>query len=81
VLLLIEVSDTTTSWDRTMKRPLYAAAGINEMWIVDLSQRMIEVASEPGPDGYRNIVQVAPDKSVTPLALPDVTIPVTALFS
>jgi len=36
VLLLIEVSDTTLRYDREVKLPLYALAGILEVWIVDL---------------------------------------------
>jgi Uma2 family endonuclease len=36
VLLLIEVSDTTLAYDRGVKLPLYARAGIREVWIVDL---------------------------------------------
>jgi Uma2 family endonuclease len=36
VLLLIEVSDTTLAYDRGVKLPLYARAGVREVWIVDL---------------------------------------------
>ena len=36
VILLIEVSDTSLDFDREVKRPLYAEAGIGEFWIVNL---------------------------------------------
>lgn len=36
-LVVIEVSDTTGSYDRNVKLPRYAAAGIPEAWIVDLT--------------------------------------------
>ena len=36
VLLLIEVSDTTLGIDKSIKLPRYAAAGIPEVWIVNL---------------------------------------------
>lgn len=34
--LLIEVSDSSIAFDRDQKLPLYAAAGIPELWIVDI---------------------------------------------
>lgn len=72
VLLLIEVSDSTMSWDRTVKQALYAAAGITEMW--DVGLRGLEVATDPGPDGYCNLRPVGPGGHVTPLAFPDLTL-------
>jgi Uma2 family endonuclease len=43
VLLVVEVSVTTLSYDRNVKLPLYARAGIPEAWIVDLTGEIIEV--------------------------------------
>jgi Uma2 family endonuclease len=39
VVLLIEVSDTSYRFDRYVKLPLYACAGVPEVWIVDLTPR------------------------------------------
>lgn len=52
VLLLIEVSDTTLREDRLVKVPLYARAGISEVWIVNLGETVVEVYSNPEKDGY-----------------------------
>lgn len=52
-LVVIEVSDTTLTYDRTVKLPLYAETGIPEAWIVDLQNKKIEVYTEPSPEGYR----------------------------
>jgi Uma2 family endonuclease len=52
-LLVIEVSDTSLTYDRDIKLPLYAGAGIPEVWILDLRERKVEVYAEPSPDGYR----------------------------
>ena len=52
VALVIEVSDTTLSYDRNVKLPRYAAASVPEVWIVDLEDGRIEVHSEPSPNGY-----------------------------
>jgi Uma2 family endonuclease len=51
--LVIEVSDSSLAYDREIKLPLYAAAGVEEVWIVDLQNRKVEAYTEPAPDGYR----------------------------
>src|SRR2546430_221950 len=43
VLLVVEVSDTSLSYDRRVKGPLYAEAGIPEYWIVNLPAQVVEV--------------------------------------
>jgi Uma2 family endonuclease len=80
-LLVIEVADTTGRWDRTVKRPLYAAAGIAEVWIVDLVAKVVEVAVDPQPDGYGDIRTVGVSGVVAPTAFPDLHIVVGDLFS
>jgi Uma2 family endonuclease len=52
VLLVIEVADTTVVTDRTVKLSLYARAGINEMWLVNIPEGRLEVYSEPSGDSY-----------------------------
>ena len=50
VVLLIEVSDATLYQDQTWKKRIYARANIAIYWIVNLSDRQIEVYSQPsGP--------------------------------
>jgi Uma2 family endonuclease len=53
VLLLIEVSDSTVEYDREVKKNLYAAAGINEFWLVNLPDSTVEVYSSPKNGNYR----------------------------
>ncbi len=45
--LVVEVADSSLERDRTLKRRLYAAAGIAVYWIVNLVDGQIEVLSEP----------------------------------
>lgn len=47
VLLLVEVAESSLKFDRSFKRPLYAAAGIREMWIVDVNGGAIECYTDP----------------------------------
>ncbi len=42
VLLLVEVADSSLDFDRSVKLPSYAAAGIPEVWIVNLETDRIE---------------------------------------
>jgi Uma2 family endonuclease len=55
VLLLIEVSDTTSRYDREVKIPLYAKHGVTEVWIVDLDYGMVRFYRQPQADGYADI--------------------------
>jgi Uma2 family endonuclease len=47
VLLVIEVADSTVESDRSYKIPLYAKAGVQEAWIVNLQDETIELYAEP----------------------------------
>jgi len=74
VLLLIEVADSSLSYDRRVKSSLYGAAGIAEYWIVNLPERQIEVYRESRPNGYRAITIYTSGETVSPLAFPDVVV-------
>lgn len=80
VLLVIEVADTSVSYDREIKIPLYAKGGIPEAWIIDLNQNCIEVYRNQSPGGYKSRRRFDPGESVTPINFPDVTIPVDGIF-
>lgn len=53
VLLLVGVAETSGGYDRDVKVPLYAKAGIPEVWLVDLGEDRVEAYREPSPQGYR----------------------------
>ena len=46
-LAVIEVADSSLNYDRIVKGPLYAAAGIPQYWIVNIPERQIEVYTSP----------------------------------
>ena len=54
-LLVMEVADTPLRYDREVKLPLYARAGILEAWLVDLRNNHVVVHSAPSPEGYRTV--------------------------
>lgn len=51
-MLLIEVADSSLEKDKHLKLPLYAAAGIPELWLVDLTRSKVMVFTQPTEDGY-----------------------------
>jgi Uma2 family endonuclease len=53
VLLVIEVADTSLTYDCTRKAQAYAASGIPEYWIVNLTDRQVEVLTDPAPGARR----------------------------
>jgi Uma2 family endonuclease len=80
VLLLIEVSDTTLSYDRNVKLPLYAKAGIRESWIVDLAGESIERHNDPSQTGYGRMQRVGPEKTLASEALSDLILNTDSLI-
>lgn len=53
VLLVVGVADTTVVTDRAVKLPLYAAANIPEMWLINLPEECVEIYSDPADAEYR----------------------------
>lgn len=44
--LVIEISDSTLSFDRDQKRQLYADANVSEYWVLNLIDRRLEIYSD-----------------------------------
>jgi len=74
VLLLIEVSDTTARYDRIIKLALYARHGVQEVWIVDLDNRVMRVCRSPVGDAYTDVTETTTPGVLSPQALPGVAI-------
>jgi Uma2 family endonuclease len=71
VALIVEVSDTTLTYDKNVKLPRYAEAGISEAWLIDLNSEIIEVHSGPGPGGYRKTTRHTRGDRVESATVPD----------
>ena len=80
VLLIIEVAETSSRYDRQVKVPLYARHGIPECWLFDLDQATITVYREPTPTGYRTAQTVRRGEMLTPLAFPSLELAVTDIL-
>ena len=69
VLLVIEVADTSLSFDRDEKLPLYGRAGIREAWLVDVQSRSITVFTGPHAGGYAQERIVSPGQEIESLGV------------
>ncbi len=86
-LLVIEVSDTTLLFDQRVKSALYASAGLQEYWIINLIAQRVEIHRTPRPDSldwkaskYDDIRHATHGESITPLAAPHASISVNDLL-
>lgn len=80
VLLLVEVADTSQQYDRQTKLPLYAQHGVQEVWLIDVSKRSIEVFGRPGPNGYAGRQVLTGGDQLTCGAFPELRIPVSRIL-
>lgn len=79
VYLLIEVADTSVRYDREVKLPLYANAGIVEVWIVNLKKRCIEIYRDPQQGSYQIQTTLADDARLQ-LSLFNITLETSAIL-
>ena len=80
-LLLIEVSDSSLAYDRETKAAVYAQAGIQDYWIVDLVNMQLLVHRQPVDGVFRSVQALGEEDSVQPLAFPDVAIAVSEILA
>lgn len=85
--LVVEVSDTTLAYDRGDKASLYAAGGIDDYWVVNLVDNVLEVFRSPVADAtaphgsrYSSHFVLAAPATVVALAVPGVALPVADLL-
>jgi len=86
-VLAIEVAESSLAFDRAEKGGLYAGAGIEDYWIVNLVDRVLEVYRDPARDvsapqasRYRSATVLSPPAVVAPLAFPSSRIAVADLL-
>jgi Uma2 family endonuclease len=71
ISLLVEISDTTLTYDLTIKASLYARAGIVEYWVLDVAGRRLLCHRTPVSGSYQSVTVYNEHESVAPLAAPD----------
>lgn len=74
VLLVVEVADTSVEYDRQVKAPLYARAGVVEMWLVNLHADTVEVYTRPENGAYRDRRRFTRGDSILLTGIPGLTV-------
>jgi Uma2 family endonuclease len=79
VFWLIEYASSSLSKDLEIKRQAYAAAGIQEYWVVDLKNRQVIVLREPIEGDYQQEKRLVGGE-VSPLVFPEIVISIQRLL-
>jgi Uma2 family endonuclease len=86
-VLVLEVSDSSLGFDRLDKGSLYARSGVQDYWIVNLIDRVLEVYRDPTPDPaaphgwrYESMETFRTSAVVAPLELPSARLAVSTLL-
>ena len=80
VMLLIEVADTTSNYDRETKLPMYARHGIAEVWLIDLKSGALQIYREASNKAYRKVLRPERSDTIAPALLNDVRLPITEIW-
>jgi Uma2 family endonuclease len=80
IILVIEVADSTIKFDREIKAPLYAAAGISEYWIVNLIDDRLEIYRQPEGNLYTSIEIITPPRSISLPQFPEILLNIGDFF-
>jgi len=85
--LAVEVADSSLHFDRHRKGSLYARAGIEDYWIVNLVDHVLEIYRDPSPDPsalygwrYRSVTTLPPPAFAVPRAFASSRIAVADLL-
>ena len=71
VLLVVEIAESSLSYDMGRKTALYAGFGVRELWVIDAVRLTARVFREPAADGYRNTRDFGPSDRLVPLIAPE----------
>ena len=78
-LLVVEVMDSSVAHDRKVKLPIYARAGVPEVWLVDVNDDTVEACRQPSASGYRDRRLGDRTSTIAPLAFPDAALAIPEL--
>jgi len=80
VLLLIEVADSSLDFDCGEKANLYAAAGIQDYWVVSLPERLVHIYRQPSGGAFSEHRTAGFGELLHPLAFPQFGLSVAELL-
>ena len=78
-LLVVEVAETSLSYDLKTKLLLYASHGVREYWVINAVTRMTTVHRQPSGKVYAVTEEFAPEARLVPLLAPELAVSLNAL--
>lgn len=72
LFLVAEVMKSSRRRDMDLKRPVYAAVGVPELWLIDLDEETITVCRDPRDGTYQDTAVHGADDPVRALAFPEI---------
>lgn len=79
-LLIIEVADSSLSFDRNTKKRLYARYRVQEYWIVNVNKEVFEIYTQPSEESYLEKRIARRDETISPICQPDLSIALVDVF-
>jgi Uma2 family endonuclease len=78
-LLVIEIADSSISYDLKIKMPLYASHGVPEYWVVNAMTLTTAVHRQPSGKTYTFVQEMPPDARLVPSLAPELAVSLKAL--
>jgi Uma2 family endonuclease len=71
VLLVVEIADSSLSYDLGRKAALYAGFGVRELWVIDAVKLTARVFAAPSPSGFGKQRDCGPAERLVPMFAPE----------
>jgi len=78
-LLVVEVAETSLSYDLKTKLPLYASHGVREYWVINAVTRMTILHRQPTGNVYSLTEELPPDARLIPSLVPELAVSLSEL--
>ena len=72
---------SASATDRDIKGPLYAAAGVPEYWIVDLTHQVFEIYRDPRNGRYASLVTLGLGEFAHAIAVEGLSVDIAAVLA
>ena len=77
IFLILEISDSTLSYDRRAKSLAYSKAGIRQYILLNVQERTLEDYRQPGADGFQSKQTYRAGQNFNLVAFPEISVEVS----
>jgi Uma2 family endonuclease len=78
-LLIVEVAETSLSYDLKVKLPLYASHGVREYWVINAITRVTSIHRQPAGNVYTDTDELPPTARLVPSLAPQLAVSLSEL--